>query len=59
MCWYLLVFKISNILTILFFSGKYDLQFTQSVLSDNYSIVLQQDCPIYIINVKQNVVMSI
>ncbi|XP_022164897.1 protein-lysine N-methyltransferase EEF2KMT isoform X2 [Myzus persicae] len=37
---------------------KYDLQFTQSVLPENYSIVLQQDCPIYIINVKQNAVMS-
>ncbi|KAL4143675.1 hypothetical protein QTP88_005981 [Uroleucon formosanum] len=37
---------------------KYDLHFTQSVLPDNYSIVLQQDCPIYIISVKQNAVMS-
>jgi len=40
------------------FSEKYDLHFAQSVLPDNYSIVLQQNCPIYIIRVKQNAVMS-
>lgn len=37
---------------------KYELSFVQDVLHDNYSIVLQQDCPIHIINVKQNTNIS-
>jgi len=41
-----------------FFSEKYKLNFVQDILPDNYSTVLQQDCPIYIINVKQNTNIS-
>lgn len=38
-----------------FFPEKYDLKFTQNILPKNYSILLQQECPIYIIHIKQNV----
>uniref|UniRef100_A0A2H8TTJ6 Protein FAM86A n=1 Tax=Melanaphis sacchari TaxID=742174 RepID=A0A2H8TTJ6_9HEMI len=37
---------------------KYDLKFTQNILPNNYSIVLQQECPIYLIHIKQNAVIS-
>jgi len=36
------------------FSDKNHMPFTQDILPDNYSVVLQQDCPIHIIHVKQN-----
>lgn len=29
------------------------MNFTQDILPDGYSVILQQDCPIYIVNVKQ------
>jgi len=38
----------------LFFSEENNMYFTQDILPDNYAIVLQQDCPIYIVNIKQN-----
>lgn len=41
------------ILFTLFLIGKYNLDFTEDILPDNYSMLMQQDCPIHIINVKQ------
>lgn len=29
------------------------MNFTQDILPNDYSVILQQDCPIYIVNVKQ------
>jgi len=34
--------------------NKNNMPFTQDILPDNYSVVLQQDCPVHIIHVKQN-----
>lgn len=38
----------------LFFLGLNNMNFTQDILPDNYATVLPQDCPIYVINIKQN-----
>jgi len=45
---------VEKCLPLFFFSEKYDLKFTQNILPNNYSILLQQECPIYIIHIKQN-----
>lgn len=36
-----------------YFTDKYGMMFIETILPENYSIILQQECPIHIVNVKQ------
>lgn len=47
------MYNIAHLTILLFVTDKYGMIFIETILPENYSIILQQDCPIYIVNIKQ------